>query len=707
MLNKHLYKIIITTLLIFFSIFTVWQPNINIQENKLYISIDTSEAHAEHMIVEGLEQGGSGGSTWVFDIWNFCLSLVNIFLIGVLIFLGVVNILHLNYDTYEIKKFLVPLIVGVLLANFSLFICRAIVDLSSALSGTFFENQEQISAGIMNGLGFSNAGSLIQLLGNIGNQALAATADLFVMIGYTIIGVVIGLILIILFLAITVLLYVRVFVVLILAAIAPLAFVSMILPSTQNYFRQWFGWFLRWTFMGPIIVLILKVAAILGNATAAPSTGAGFITMIVSFIAIIGLLILALMVPFILGGAVFGKIGEYAKKTAGAIGDNTHFGRAIRGTVSSFAESREQGLKSTELGYKEGVTAGYETYKSGGSFGEAKNEFASAYNESQTDLALKKYSRNFQSQSSFDDFMKSNAPSRLASQKPEVYSALMKEAASKGFIDNQSYIDKYESDLKKNKNFKGNISTDIDNLISINSKQRMNQGLFIPDLKNNAYTTPTTTSGAKPMNNDSYNAKKFLDNIFGNIHQVKSSSQREQIVKKAAQNIQTLANEGHIKEAKEHYTELSNMVENNPQYASFKSDSDYQALNKNSKLNSLNSHIGAMSVFLQTKPGSGRKSFGKINNYEIKNFQDVLSRQMNHKDTNDVRTMIHAHNALKSAGYDITNVNDFIDDYNKNQASSGRTSLGKDDEDFIRKNFSQMNEISKYSKDEQRRIIGK
>jgi MFS family permease len=269
---------------------------------------DIKKAHADntkkHMIIQGLEDGGSG-SQWVHSIWTLSISLVNIVLIGILIYLGVVNILHLNYETYELKKFLVPLIIAVIFANLSLFVCRAVVELSSALSETFIQDQREISENIMQGLGFSKMTTLADLMRSTGSVAVGTITGIAMFLGNTLVGIVVSIVVVAVFLIISLLLYVRVFVVLLLAAISPLAFISMVIPATQQYFKQWWSWFLKWVFMGPIIALILKVAAVIGGqdvTVTGITDGGSFFTMVFSFIAIIGLLILAILTPFVIGG---------------------------------------------------------------------------------------------------------------------------------------------------------------------------------------------------------------------------------------------------------------------------------------------------------------------------------------------------------------------------------------------------------------------
>lgn len=340
--------------LLFISVdsFIVQQPitndiNANINpQNITHSMLGIHHAHAASM-ADKLVPGTDSSYLWVFNVWDFCLSLINIGLIGFLIFLGVVNILHLEYDTYQMKKILMPIVIGVILANFSLFICRAIIEFSNALSNTFFEQQTDISNGILCGLflGAMQNGimSMVEHLGILG-----AIASLPMLMLYVVIGLILAIIIFLILLILSIIMFVRQFVILVLAAVSPLAFIFMILPPTKGLFQQWWKWFLRWVFMGPVILLVLKVASIIGETSCgASSTGGG----VFSFIAIIGLMVLAIMVPWIIGGQVLSKIPGLSKGPGGivsGIGDKTHFGRAIKGKIEGFKEHGKAALEQTE-----------------------------------------------------------------------------------------------------------------------------------------------------------------------------------------------------------------------------------------------------------------------------------------------------------------------------------------------------------------------
>jgi len=273
------------------------------------------------------------GSTreWVAQIWTYCMSLVNILVIAVLIFLAFVNILRIQYDTYMLKKVLPTLILAVILANFSLFTCRMVVDFSEVLTRSIivpnptskvvamqdFENAKLLLAQRMTDamgvkiLGY--AGGIEEGMTHVPVVQMLAPASKFVsIILLTIIGFVLMGIVFILVLFLALVLWVRIPVVLFLAAISPLAFMAMVLPVTQGYFKQWWGQFLKWTFMLPITLFLFRVVSLFGV------TGDFDIT---AYVVSLAVMYYAVQLPFkmgnIFGFDVIGKMGSSVRALTG------------------------------------------------------------------------------------------------------------------------------------------------------------------------------------------------------------------------------------------------------------------------------------------------------------------------------------------------------------------------------------------------------
>lgn len=265
--------------------------------------------------------GGKERTKWIFEIWNYCLSLVNVIVAGILIFLAFVNILRIQIDTYALKKSLPTLIIAVILANFSMLICRMVVDFSDVLTRTFAGNPAQLAADLQQALGLFPKAEGIGSEGEATAGAFAslgiaglAIVGIFVAPAITLIVLLLGFILGVLpaiaILILAVLLYVRTGIIYALVAISPLAWICMALPATQGLFRQWWGQFARWVFMAPVVFFLLKIASMV--------KGDPKDWDIWAFAIGLGMLYLAIQVPFKMGGAIMAVWGGLGKRIGAA-----------------------------------------------------------------------------------------------------------------------------------------------------------------------------------------------------------------------------------------------------------------------------------------------------------------------------------------------------------------------------------------------------
>ena len=247
---------------------------------------------------------------WIFTIWKTCLGIANAFVVIVLIFLAVVNILHIQYDTYAIKKSLPFLIIGVLMANFSMFIVRMFVDVAQVLTNTFIGQNMDQTQGFVNGLlcsvaldaegGF--AGSMLETLSLI----LIIVFGLLILIGVVVAAF---------------LLWIRFVVIYALAACAPLAFMMLAFPPTQSIFKKWWGWFSQWVFLGPVMMFVFWMASHVGRENCSSFS-------VTKMLLALALVYIGCLVPFKMGGAVMAAWGGLGKKAASWLGNKTDYALA-------------------------------------------------------------------------------------------------------------------------------------------------------------------------------------------------------------------------------------------------------------------------------------------------------------------------------------------------------------------------------------------
>lgn len=242
---------------------------------------------------------------WAITSWKVVLALANLGLVVILIFIAIVNILRIQYDTYAIKKALPVLIIGIILANFSLLIVRMFVDFANILTNLF-------THGCTPGEFAANMITATDVGGPKAAEAFAGTGGMG--IGTLLIWFLFALFVMVAFLILGFLFYIRYAVVIILAIVAPLAFVAMAFPPTQGFFKQWWGWLMKFIFMKPISFFLLYLAGKILEAGTGSQSGMTHLTLwfIVAF-----LVYLALIIPFKLGGAVMGAWGGVGKWATG------------------------------------------------------------------------------------------------------------------------------------------------------------------------------------------------------------------------------------------------------------------------------------------------------------------------------------------------------------------------------------------------------
>lgn len=251
---------------------------------------------------------------WIIDSWKWSLSVVNVFAVMVLVFMAFANILYpwKTLEPYRIRQLLPNFIAGIILANVSLLIVRAITNLADILMNTP-ELQASLQT-IWTGWGIKvselNYGTISAVF-----PEQRVSYEPVTMIYQLVISVILVYLPILAFLFLSILFYVRFGVIFVLTAVAPLAFGSIIFPATKKFLNTWWDWFWKWTFGGVITYLIMFFAGqIKGPGTAAGNIEGLSIDFIPYGIAL-ALFYAAIMAPFKLGGFI-GAAVERFNRTA-------------------------------------------------------------------------------------------------------------------------------------------------------------------------------------------------------------------------------------------------------------------------------------------------------------------------------------------------------------------------------------------------------
>ena len=270
------------------------------------------------------------------SVWTSFRNIANILLVFAFLFIIYSQMTGLGLSNYGVKSMLPKLIMVTILINISLYVSQVMVDLSNILGGSLYGlintlgGSKEYSPGVSDFFGtVVNAGITIGTVAAVAGLASLAEFSLLIIL---LVGAVIGLLITFL-----ILIGRNAFIV-ILALVAPLAFVSLLLPNTEKFFKKWWDMFLGLLVVYPMIAIVFglsKVAAHVFSTLGDPvsqfvAIGASTLPMLSSTILLQGAM------------AATGTIGAFAKGAAG-----TFNAMAKSGAKRSLFD----GAQETKLGY--------------------------------------------------------------------------------------------------------------------------------------------------------------------------------------------------------------------------------------------------------------------------------------------------------------------------------------------------------------------
>jgi hypothetical protein len=193
--------------------------------------------------------GSAAGGNPIYEVWQYVRDLLNMAFIMVLLFSAFCTIFQV--EQYNYKKVLWKIVLMALLVNFSFPITRFIIDASNILMYSII-NTDVISA--FGTIAESNGAFRNLLLPRTfpNNTNLLVAAIMIFMLAIT-------------FLAVGILLLVRMIVLAILIIFSPIAFVGSILPGAASYSSDWWNNLFKYSFFGPIMILGIVITVKLMN----------------------------------------------------------------------------------------------------------------------------------------------------------------------------------------------------------------------------------------------------------------------------------------------------------------------------------------------------------------------------------------------------------------------------------------------------------
>ncbi len=283
----------------------------------------TPHAQAMTPVQDVLKPGNTEGDT-VRTVWNALLAFANSLLVIVLLVIAFSNILHIQLDTYALKKSLPTLIIGIVLANFSYFICRAIIDITNMLLSYLVQTAHQGAGSMVNtmgGMDENGASSWKSVDINVGPPKPGTDPAFWTNSFAYLFGQIARIIGAVFVAALGYLMFIRNWVIYFLVALSPLGFVAMSIPQGKTVFQSWWKNFSQWAFMPIVSYFWIWVgAAFLSSnlAKTASGTGGTSVTMIWAFA--IACYYFALTTPFKMGGAIMKAWGGFGQKVVSGVG---------------------------------------------------------------------------------------------------------------------------------------------------------------------------------------------------------------------------------------------------------------------------------------------------------------------------------------------------------------------------------------------------
>lgn len=190
------------------------------------------------------------GPDSAFHYWSRIRDIANIVFVIVFLIIIYSQVSGLGISNYGIKKLLPKLLMTIVLVNISFYICSILVDISNIVGSSSFNFITSLGGGGSGPEGgWATKGNA---LGGIAAAVLAGT------VGFFALGALIsGLIFIAVTATVTVfLLGARHALVIFTIILSPLAFVALLLPSTEGLFKKWWGFFKTLLFLYPAVGLL-------------------------------------------------------------------------------------------------------------------------------------------------------------------------------------------------------------------------------------------------------------------------------------------------------------------------------------------------------------------------------------------------------------------------------------------------------------------
>lgn len=252
---------------------------------------------------------GSGTST-MYSAWSVMRNIANLAFVIAFMFIIYSQLTSAGISNYGIKKLLPKIIVAAVLVNVSYWLCAIAVDLSNIAGASLYR--------LFDGDVFSQGIDTSQFEGDVSSTGNGWTGIVATLLASAAIWAALPALIVALptaiFAIVTVFLVLalRQVLIILLVVISPLAFVALLLPNTEDYFKKWRSLFQTLLLLYPIIAAIFGASAmasaiVMSSATDEMGDGKIAVQLMGALITVLPLAITPLVLKF--SGGVLARFG--------------------------------------------------------------------------------------------------------------------------------------------------------------------------------------------------------------------------------------------------------------------------------------------------------------------------------------------------------------------------------------------------------------